>query len=341
MELGEETKARQLYALYKRLGRMDYDAATSSVSALPVHTTHLHACVVSSGGQCLCHRGRQTWCHVHELGVSGSMLCTECRGDPLALQHAMWRSSAALRTAPRSRSSWSKRRSRQRPRKSTPSPTCWAARRCRVRATRTRPVASPLAPRRQECIGQQAAALACGEREMLCMPIVGRAVRLWNEWYALCSLCGAMLRVTPQHRYGAEICCLKCDAQMLGIPDRRRPSASRSPSLLAQWIRNDGSRAGKQSGSLGLVGRQCQHPIRDAQRRILPKALAVVVGRCTQSRLTRIILSHIAHNAKPIYSTGPNAVRSAAELGFEAPVKGRKRRRGKGAKAADMEPEDA
>ena len=43
---------------------------------------------------------------------------------------------------------------------------------------------------------------------------------------------------------------------------------------------------------------------------------------------TRVILSHIAHNAKPIHSTGAGASRSAAELGFDAPVKARKRRRG-------------
>tara|TARA_S200000501_G_scaffold284816_1_gene269104 strand:+ start:138 stop:302 length:165 start_codon:yes stop_codon:yes gene_type:complete len=52
---------------------------------------------------------------------------------------------------------------------------------------------------------------------------------------------------------------------------------------------------------------------------------------------TRIILSHIAHNAKPIFSTGAN--RSAAELGFDAPAKGRKRRRGKGPREEGPEEE--
>lgn len=52
---------------------------------------------------------------------------------------------------------------------------------------------------------------------------------------------------------------------------------------------------------------------------------------------TRIILSHIAHNAKPIYSTGGN--RSAAELGFDAPAKERKRRRGKGPREEGPEKE--
>jgi hypothetical protein len=39
---------------------------------------------------------------------------------------------------------------------------------------------------------------------------------------------------------------------------------------------------------------------------------------------TRVILSHIAHNAKPIFSTEKG--RTADELGFDAAPKGRKRR---------------
>lgn len=46
---------------------------------------------------------------------------------------------------------------------------------------------------------------------------------------------------------------------------------------------------------------------------------------------TRIILSHIAHNAKPIFSN-VTTTRTAAELGFDAPATARKRRRGKGVK---------
>ena len=48
---------------------------------------------------------------------------------------------------------------------------------------------------------------------------------------------------------------------------------------------------------------------------------------------TRLILSHIAHNAKPVFSSTDKG-RSADELGFDAP-KGRKRRRARG------EPKDA
>lgn len=52
---------------------------------------------------------------------------------------------------------------------------------------------------------------------------------------------------------------------------------------------------------------------------------------------TRIILSHIAHNAKPIYSSGSATSRTAAELGFEAPAKSRKRGRGQGPREEGME----
>ena len=54
---------------------------------------------------------------------------------------------------------------------------------------------------------------------------------------------------------------------------------------------------------------------------------------------TRIILSHIAHNAKPIYSSGASTSRTAAELGFEAPVKKtRKRRRAQGPREEGVGP---
>lgn len=44
---------------------------------------------------------------------------------------------------------------------------------------------------------------------------------------------------------------------------------------------------------------------------------------------TKVILSHIAHNAKPIFTAEKERVRTADELGYAAPVQGKKRRRGK------------
>ena len=149
-------------------------------------------------------------------------------------------------------------------------------------------------------------------------------MRLWNEWYALCSLCGAMLRVTPQHRYGAEICCLKCDAQMLGIPALAPPERKSVACRFCGAVDSERriSRWKTIKAPLDLSGDNVNIPSVMRSVAYCPKHWRSWLAGAHRVMQTRIILSHIAHNANPIYSTGPNAVRSAAELGFEAPVKG-------------------
>ena len=223
IELGANTRRMQLSALYKRLGRTDYDVETSRMEELPVHATHLHACVE-------CHRvanafstdGGKPGISFNELGVSSSMLCTVCVGEEAGTTHIRCakRSSAALRTALSFEEVMVAREIE------AEDPDAEAVGNLLggaiVPMAGDADAANGIAQRvrrdAKNALEQQSTALACGERPMLRVPIVGRAIRLWNEWYALCSLCGAMLRVLPQNRYGAEICCLKCDAQMLGLP---------------------------------------------------------------------------------------------------------------------------
>ena len=76
--------------------------------------------------------------------------------------------------------------------------------------------ASSRARRDAKCaLEQRKVTVACGNEPMLSIDLVGRAVRLWNEWYALCSHCGCFVRFKPSNRYGSEICCLRCDYKLL------------------------------------------------------------------------------------------------------------------------------
>ena len=227
VELGAQTKRRQLHALYKRLGRTDYDKAVSCAEQLPVHATHLHACVE-------CHRvanafaidSEKAGTSFNELGTSSSMLCTVCTGKDQGATHIRCakRSSAALRTALAFEDLMVEREVESEPVDATAvsnllqGPLGQHLEHRRKDSDPANGIAARVRRDAKNTLEQQATALACGERPMLCIPVVGRAVRLWNEWFALCSLCGAMLRVLPQNRYGVEICCLKCDAQMLGYP---------------------------------------------------------------------------------------------------------------------------
>tara|TARA_B110001452_G_scaffold264618_1_gene267905 strand:+ start:7740 stop:7976 length:237 start_codon:yes stop_codon:yes gene_type:complete len=47
------------------------------------------------------------------------------------------------------------------------------------------------------------------------LPVLGRAVRLFDEWHALCSFCGCLARIHPASRFRADPCCMRCDFAML------------------------------------------------------------------------------------------------------------------------------
>jgi hypothetical protein len=67
----------------------------------------------------------------------------------------------------------------------------------------------------KSCFEQGQQATSCGDVPLVCVPILGRAIRVFGSWYALCSMCGALARVTPASRFRDEICCLRCDFAML------------------------------------------------------------------------------------------------------------------------------
>ena len=73
---------------------------------------------------------------------------------------------------------------------------------------------------------QRERALACGDEPMICVPLLGKAVRIFNEWFAHCSYCGTVVNVKPDNRFGGEICCLRCDLKLL----RQEPEQPKGPS---------------------------------------------------------------------------------------------------------------
>ena len=215
-DLGEHTKRMQLTALRKRL-------RCSSPTPLPVHATHLCACTE-------CHRVANAYATsasdvaFNELGVSSCQIATDCEPGTLRL-HCAKRSSAALRTAITFESMMKRRR--------VEDSALSRAELTRLTAPRKASgVDSGIAARvrrdAKNALEQRSTAIACGEHPMVTIPIVGRAVRVYKNWFALCSYCAALVRVQPHlHRYGAEICCLRCDANMIE-PDlellRRAPT---------------------------------------------------------------------------------------------------------------------
>lgn len=73
---------------------------------------------------------------------------------------------------------------------------------------------------------QRARLTDCGDQPMLCVPLVGRAVRVWDRWYALCTLCAAPFEIVSfsAMRVGDALCCMRCDAASLRRADAERPT---------------------------------------------------------------------------------------------------------------------
>jgi hypothetical protein len=57
----------------------------------------------------------------------------------------------------------------------------------------------------------------CGKLECLFLPLVGKAIRCFGDWYTLCCTCGAVMKYSCLNKFGNDMSCLLCDAQTLGL----------------------------------------------------------------------------------------------------------------------------
>lgn len=216
-DLGEKTATLQKRALVKRLlvDELYKDVSMSLdelAAMLPDHARKLCACIeckrVSSA---VATDAGQKWkACFNEIGTSKSMMAVDSDTGEVNLRCAK-RSSASLKTAIASEDSMR-----------VSMLECEPCNYEEVNVLLTGKSgaassgASSKARRDAKCsLAQRRVAVACGSEPMLSVDLVGRAVRLWNEWYALCSYCGCFVRFSPSNRYGPEICCMRCDFKLL------------------------------------------------------------------------------------------------------------------------------
>jgi hypothetical protein len=154
-------------------------------------------------------------------------------------------------------------------------------------------------------MGQVAVPVPCGAQNMLKIDAIGKAVCVFGSTYALCSLCGCFVEVSPSNRCGAEICCLRCDFRML---NRNAPAAAVSEKAAPQCRfcgKTDPLRAGSR-------WKACRAPMdTSGANAALPPPLRVVyfcpshfrswISACLKVLPTRVILSHIVHGARPVF----------------------------------------
>ena len=178
----------------------------------------------------------------------------------------------------------------------------------------------------KNALEQRPSATACGEHPMIAVPILGRAVRLYKSWYALCAYCGAVTRVQLHvHRYGSEICCLRCDHGKVTAAAPSTSAATRQCRYCG--VRCEGNTSGWKEikAPLDIAGANA----------VLPPPLRRVwycrqhfrgwVAGAHRVMQTRVILAHLAHNAKPLYGNDCNDALGADEL-LPAASKGAKHR---------------
>ena len=67
----------------------------------------------------------------------------------------------------------------------------------------------------KNCLEQTPRALACGDAPLVRISVLGRAVRVFGDWVAICAYCGALAKLTPDSRFRADPCCMRCDFAML------------------------------------------------------------------------------------------------------------------------------
>ena len=98
------------------------------------------------------------------------------------------------------------------------------------RATRSNGDVSHAARLRRDlrtCGEQHKCALACGDRPLIKVSLLGRVVRVNGRFYSLCALCGSILQVSQMKRFGGDLCCCRCDASMVGIERAPTSQATR------------------------------------------------------------------------------------------------------------------
>jgi hypothetical protein len=345
VDLGKKTFDLQSNAILRRLRHRSANP-DASLDDLPVQATNLHVCIecrrVSSAHLCEPGKPGQTFT---ELGTSSSMLCTECEGSAKGQTHIVCskRSSAALRTALATEAIMVQREVEQADINLDAVDEILKEGRIGSAGSTDDPGGGLAARIRRDAktaLEQRERPYACGEQKMLKIPIVGRAIRVFGDWYAVCSLCGCMLRVLPMHRHGAEICCCKCDAQMLGLPP---PSVKEKKNPVCRFCsavdaERKTTRWKMVKAPLDVSGDNSTLPPTLRQVFYCPKHYRPWITAAHRVLQTRIILSHIAHNAKPIHST--TVQRTAEELGFDGSTNNQKKRKRKNARSKSDGPHE-
>lgn len=334
VELGKRTTAMQIRALCHRLhmeipnelasGSHDNFSASDATKNMPTQATHLLVCTE-------CRRVGNAACDIfesslsfNELGVSCAMLSECCRREDSHVRCSK-RSSAALRSAIHYQETMQAHALEELPFDSTNVDRIINQTKTAISASamsNDSGVAARIRRDAKSALEQRERADPCGSIPMLKINLVGRAVRIFgSEWYGLCAFCGCVTKIAPQNRFGSEICCLRCDPTLLNIKNTAKPASGKR---ICRFC-------GREEEETPFKIFRAPHDIA-GNNATLPPPLRTVAYCAKHNRTwlntahralhTRVILSHIATGAKPVFSAEKTGASAMTERGPR-----RKRRR--------------
>lgn len=220
--LGAQTRTRQLHALKLRF-EIESDDPDEIVRLLPAHAFNVFTCLECKRVPNACVDDKSKMTSHNEVGLAQTMLRVGGVGDVPVVRCAR-RSSAALRTAITKEEEALKHRIES---------MDVTEEKLRGSLRDSGDVAHAARLRRdiRTCSEQHSQALACGDRSLVQVSLLGRVVRLHNKFYALCSCCASVLVVNQLRRFKGDICCCRCDASMLRL---EAPSGSQATRVAVQ-----------------------------------------------------------------------------------------------------------
>lgn len=339
-ELGPQTTRRQALALSRRYAAAtdsDADDAShdpvQSIGLLPSYATTLYACI-----QCQrvvnAHASYKAGAQKRGFYEFGTMACMDClpqaqAGSRASQLRCAKRTSASLRTAILQQDDASTRQIEQ-------ADILSDAVTCMTKANGgsiNTSIATRVRRDAAKSMQQTARCVPCGSQDLLAVPILGKAVRLWGVWYALCAYCGSCHRVCYAGRIGSELCCMCCTRRSKRPEASAACEADSASTRPHQHCRFCGKVDLQRSGAAWKVIRAPLDATGENAR--LPPPLRTVcfcpqhyrqwIPACLRTMPMRVVLPHIALNAQPVYDAHPLHLRSEADESKPARLKKRRR----------------
>ena len=307
-ELGERTRNLQTKAIIKRSLIDELPEASSMtdeqlIALVPNHTKNLCACVECKRvANAITSDGGEKWkSGFNEIGASGSMIATDPETGEAKLRCAK-RSSTSLKSAVACEEEMD----------AMMVETLDVKEEAMMKTlnsdggSSSNGVAARIRRDAKNSLEQRECSMACGSDAMVSIPLIGKAVRLWDNWYGLCSFCGCFMRFFPNNKYETELCCLRCDHDMLNRNNKVTvtPDTSSAPSCrFCGKIdpRRSGARWKLVKSPLDQSGQNARLPPPLRFVHFCPSHFRTWIPMCMKTMQTRVILSHIVYGAKPCY----------------------------------------